>query len=173
MDMTEQSQRRNAFIWLFIAFLGIGACFIPMAGDISIENGAPAYVALGGLLIIAGLVAAPIYFRRARVLAGMMSGEKFLAHWVEAAGTSEQLEATISTEGMIFGKELYTFSGYSCRLEDVALEKGDGGDRLKFTLSTPRKHLNRSKHYFDIAVPPGEMANAQRIVEVLKSKFRA
>jgi hypothetical protein len=103
----------------------------------------------------------------------MMFGEKFLAHWVEAAGTSEQLEATFSTEGMIFGKELYTFSGYSCRLEDVALEKGDGGEHLKFTLSTPRKPGLRSKHHCDIAVPPGEMANAQRIVEVLKSRFRA
>ena len=169
--MTEQSQRRNAFIWLFIAILGIIACLTPMMRNISIEEGAPAYVFIGGLLIILGLITARIYFRRAKVLAGMMSPERFLAHWIEDAGTPDQLEATISTEGMIFGKGLYTFKGYSCRLEDVELAKKDGADRLRFTLSTPRKHGNRSKQYRSIAVPPGEMANAQRIIETLKSKY--
>ena len=101
-----------------------------------------------------------------------MSGDKFLARWIADAGATGQIEVVILTEGMILESELFTFSGCSCRLDGLALERGDGSGRLKLSLSSPRK-THRHKHQRDIAVPPGEMANAQRIVEILRTKYQA
>jgi hypothetical protein len=134
--------------------------------DISIDDGAPAFIAFGGLLALAGLIAAPMYFRRARVLAGMLSGEGFLARWVVGEGTPDRLEATISKDGLILNKELFTFTGYSCRLEAVELETRADASYLVFTLSIPSKH-GRHKHKHDVPVPPQEMASAMRIVSAL------
>jgi hypothetical protein len=164
--MTDRSQRRNGFIWLIVAMVGLVACILPVIFDISIDDGAPAFIAFGGLLVLAGLIAAPIYFRRARVLAGMLSSEGFLAHWVAGEGTSDSLEVTISKGGLTLNRELYTFSGYSCRLEAVELETRADASYLIFTLSLPAKY-GRHKHKHDVPVPPEEMASALRVVAAL------
>jgi hypothetical protein len=93
ISMTGESQRRNAFIWLVAALAGIIVGLVPMVHGVSIEEGVPMFIALGAILVIAGLVAAPIYFRRARVLAGMASGKKFLAHWTANPGATESVSA--------------------------------------------------------------------------------
>lgn len=149
-----------------LAILGLVACVLPVILDISIDDGAPAFIALGGLLALAGLIAAPIYFRRARVLAGMLSGEGFPARWVAGEGTPDRLEVTISKGGLILNKELFTFSGFSCRLEAVELETRSDASYLLFTLSIPSKH-GRHKHKHDVPVPPEEIASALRVVSAL------
>jgi hypothetical protein len=63
-------------------------------------------------------------------------------------------------------RELYTFSGYSCRLEAVELETRADASYLIFTLSLTAKY-GRHKHKHDVPVPPEEMASALRVVAAL------
>jgi hypothetical protein len=62
---------------------------------------------------------------------------------------------------MIVGKEMSTFSGFSCRLDEVEHDRAGDHERLIFTLPVRHKH-GRHKHQHDIAVPPGETATVQR-----------
>jgi hypothetical protein len=164
--MTDRSQKRNGVIALIVAMAGLAVCLLPVIIDTSIEDGAPAFIAFGCLLVLAGMIAAPIYFRRARVLAAMLSAECFLARWVVGESSSEKLEVIISKDGLTLNGELYTFSGYSCRLEAVKLETREDSSYLVFTLSLPAKYgRHKSKH--DVPVPPAEMASALRVVSAL------
>jgi hypothetical protein len=166
--MTDRSQRRNGVIWLIVAVVGLILCILPTIFDIGIYEGAPAFIGLGGFLVLSGLIAAPMFFRRARVLAGMLQGGNFLAHWVTGEGTPDREEVTVSKGGLILNKDLYTFSGYSCRLEDVGLETRPDSTYLIFTLSHPAKYSRRNNKY-DVQVPPGEVATAQRVIAALRA----
>jgi len=81
MGKFQNPQRKVAVFWLLVALLGILAALYPSFSGMDMMNGGYAIVLLGLLLVLAGVIVAAIYLRRAKVLADLLSGEKVLAHW--------------------------------------------------------------------------------------------
>ncbi|MEW5763939.1 MAG: hypothetical protein ACOYXN_00710 [Acidobacteriota bacterium] len=80
--MAPNPQRRAAWIWLSISFVGLALLFLPPIAGIDGMNGGFALQFISIALIIpAGIVGAYLYFRRARVLDRIRNGTGLLARW--------------------------------------------------------------------------------------------
>lgn len=81
MEIKKNPPRRTAFICLGIAFIGIIIIFIPGITGMDGFDGGYALSIGGGLIFLAGIIAAVIYFKLAASFDRMKLKENILAHW--------------------------------------------------------------------------------------------
>jgi hypothetical protein len=80
--MEPNPQKRAAWIWLSVSFVGLFLLFLPpLAGIDGMKGGFALQFVSVSLIIPAGFVGAYLYFRRARVLGRILRGEGLLARW--------------------------------------------------------------------------------------------
>lgn len=77
----KNPQRRNAFIWLFIALIGLLMVLAPFIFDIDIMDGGGPLIFIGIFVFIAGILVSILFFGRSSSLGRMFRGEGLLAHW--------------------------------------------------------------------------------------------
>lgn len=76
----KNTQRRAAFIWIFIAFAGVFMVFMPAIFDIDIMNGGGALIFFGIFVFISGIIVSIMFFRRSKIFDNALRGE-VLVRW--------------------------------------------------------------------------------------------
>jgi len=77
----KNTQRRAAFIWLFIGAAGIFMVFMPGLFEIDMLNGGGALIFIGIFVAISGIVVSILFFKRAKLMDNVFLGDKYLIHW--------------------------------------------------------------------------------------------
>lgn len=77
----KNTQRRAAFIWLFIGVAGIFMAFMPGLFDIDIFDGGGPLILLGIFAALSGIFVSMLFFKRAKIIDDAFIENNYLIHW--------------------------------------------------------------------------------------------
>jgi len=115
----KNTQRRAAYIWLFIGALGTFMAFMPSLFDIDIFDGGGALILLGIFAAISGVLVSILFFKRSKVIESAFMGSNYLIHWKYDANTwNEYAEKDFNFRKGI-NKALFLLIGGMCLIVGV------------------------------------------------------
>jgi hypothetical protein len=144
----DTKDKRNLF-FLMAAFFGIAIIVILIIGG---EAGPPVALFLLGIVALLGVVA-------------FLSAQIEHAHNERTRGG-----AYISRDGVMLNGRLHLWKGWGASLESVVVKDGDP-PLLIIDYSAPSGYV-RAYYTVRVPIPPGQMANAEKIAEAIKTATR-
>jgi len=166
--------------WLAIAGLGIalaGGVWFGLAAASNLLQGMVKVFGfpLGPALVVSGLVMSWVYLFRWRRIKNLTSGKNLLAQWKDG-----ESEVFIASDCGYIGGELYLWSGYGARLEQVTLAEKESYGSTAAYLEIQYARLGQGRDFLlgrrlvvrsdkiSIRIPPDKMADARGAVEKLQ-----
>ena len=137
----KNTQRRAAFIWLFISAVGLFMIFMPSLFDIDIFDGGGALIILGIFALISGIGVSILFFKRARVIDNAFIGNNYLIHWRYGEDTWKQYAEKEFAYRKGTNRALFLLIGGMCLVIGIIFAIADPNDGIYVLFVIDRKSV--------------------------------